>query len=258
MCLSLNRREVDFETLLDFNEYLQQKEDLIWNLVKGIDIEQTEKKLTSYAKVNKAAIAQNVALAEAETATIKDQEVMRIERSALARSAALKDIESEKADREAGRRQVVDRLAHGRLGDAEVIAQSEALATRKQSSLKRAAQERMREEMAAAMPSTALGAESAAAGGADSLGFKGLRKQEAPKVELPYDAFGGLHIRTVYYSLQDSYDHGWSDRVKTDPLFTAGGYDVREYYARAQMDAHAGLGVFLGRAKMQEEVAAAK
>lgn len=104
-----------------------------------------------------------------------------------------------------------------------------------------------------------LSAATATAGAASSFGFRGLKKDVPPVgPEVLYDPFGGMSIVTKYYTLQDQYEHPWSDRAKTDPIFTAGGYDVREYYARAQVDAHAGLGIFVGTEMRQRDAAEAR
>lgn len=41
----MNKREDDFETLRDYNDYLEQVEDITWNLILKIDVEETEHRL---------------------------------------------------------------------------------------------------------------------------------------------------------------------------------------------------------------------
>ena len=52
-------------------------------------------------------------------------------------------------------------------------------------------------------------------------------------------------IKHEYYYLRDHYEHSWLDNARSDAQITAGGYDVREYCARAMMEAFGGLGVFV-------------
>lgn len=83
--------------------------------------------------------------------------------------------------------------------------------------------------------------------------IKGLKKKEAaPEADKPYDPFGGLdpHRTRDYYVLADSYPSAWLDRIRDDVRIQAGGYDLREYYARSMQEAFAGLGCFI-----DEEVA---
>ena len=53
-----------------------------------------------------------------------------------------------------------------------------------------------------------------------------------------------------YYFLQDHYENAWLDNARSDPAISAGGYDIKEYYARTMLEAFAGLGCFVA-----EEVA---
>jgi CDK-activating kinase assembly factor MAT1 len=41
----MNKREDDFETLRDYNDYLEQVEDITWNLILKVDVEETEHRL---------------------------------------------------------------------------------------------------------------------------------------------------------------------------------------------------------------------
>ena len=84
-----------------------------------------------------------------------------------------------------------------------------------------------------------------------SFTIAGLKPIIEAEPEKPYDPFGGLSSQRDYYSLQDSYDNPWLDKARTEPAITAGGYDVREYYARTMLEAFAGLGCFI-----EEEIGA--
>jgi CDK-activating kinase assembly factor MAT1 len=50
----LNKTEADFETLRDYNDYLETVEEITWNLILKIDVEATEKKLRLYEEAQKA------------------------------------------------------------------------------------------------------------------------------------------------------------------------------------------------------------
>ncbi|CAH0551000.1 unnamed protein product [Brassicogethes aeneus] len=51
-----NKKEDDFESLLDFNNYLEKVETIIYNLTNNIDIIDTNKKIEQYKKDNKEQI----------------------------------------------------------------------------------------------------------------------------------------------------------------------------------------------------------
>lgn len=54
-----NKKEEDFSTLREFNDYLEEVETIIYNLVNNIDIVNTNKKIEQYKKENKEIILKN-------------------------------------------------------------------------------------------------------------------------------------------------------------------------------------------------------
>ena len=50
----LNKTEADFETLRDYNDYLETVEEVTWNLILKIDLEATERRLRLYEEAQKA------------------------------------------------------------------------------------------------------------------------------------------------------------------------------------------------------------
>ncbi|KAG1664852.1 CDK-activating kinase assembly factor MAT1 [Nymphon striatum] len=51
-----NKREDDFNSLLEFNDYLEEIEHIILNLANGIDVTETKKKIEVYKRENKEQI----------------------------------------------------------------------------------------------------------------------------------------------------------------------------------------------------------
>lgn len=54
-----NRKEEEFKTLREYNDYLEEVETIIYNLVNNIDVMETNKKIEQYKKDNKDAIQKN-------------------------------------------------------------------------------------------------------------------------------------------------------------------------------------------------------
>ncbi|GAB6032456.1 hypothetical protein CHUAL_011093 [Chamberlinius hualienensis] len=54
-----NKREEDFQTLREFNDYLEEVEEIIFNLANDIDVEETKRKIEQYKKENKAITMRN-------------------------------------------------------------------------------------------------------------------------------------------------------------------------------------------------------
>ena len=63
---TFNRREEDFETLLAFNDYLNDVEDITFNLINGIDLEETNKKFETYTRAHGKEIEENAQMAVQE------------------------------------------------------------------------------------------------------------------------------------------------------------------------------------------------
>ncbi|EME88099.1 uncharacterized protein MYCFIDRAFT_127703 [Pseudocercospora fijiensis CIRAD86] len=62
-----NRREDEFETIRDYNDYLNDVEDITFNLINKIDLEETERRFEQYEKAHQAEIAENASLAQQES-----------------------------------------------------------------------------------------------------------------------------------------------------------------------------------------------
>ena len=56
-----NKEEEDFETKLLYDDYLEEREDIIFNLVEGIDVKATEDRVKRYQRDNAENIAKNEA-----------------------------------------------------------------------------------------------------------------------------------------------------------------------------------------------------
>jgi len=233
-----NRREDEFDTLLHYNNYLEEVESITFNLMNNIDIPETEKKLASYKEANSQSIKQNIIMANDEKAELQAQRAAEREDARLRREAARRELEEEKREKEQGQRQIIDKLASGQGDAAKIIREGERIML-KRSSARRADAERVLQPIPAA---EAL-ANDNSSNGNDTFVIRGLKKRVAPEPEKAYDAFGGLEYVREYYVLQDRYDWEWLDRARDELSYTAGGYDVNEYTQRALSEAFAGLGV---------------
>ena len=228
-----NKREEDFDTLLDYNNYLNDVEDLTFNLIHKIDLEESENKLEAYKLENEQSISQNKALASQELQSAEVRRLMEQEQVKLRREAARREEEEIRREREEGRQEVINKLAAGD-GDAAKIAEESHKIVLKKSSARQAAMERQQHTS-----NESNGAST------NSVLIKGLKQKTDPEPEKPYDPFGGLSDARDYYILRDNYDVDWLRTFKQDPRHNVGGYDFREFYDRALCDAFSGLGVFV-------------
>lgn len=82
-----NKRRENFETDGEYDLYLEEIEDIIFNLTEGIDIQETEARINQYKRNNKRIIALN---------NTKKEE----ERKEMYKKAKAKDIELREENRE--------------------------------------------------------------------------------------------------------------------------------------------------------------
>lgn len=67
-----NKRQDDFPDLRSYNDYLEDVEDIIFNLIEGVDVASTEEKLMKYQNENyEAIIASRARRAEEEAAFLR-------------------------------------------------------------------------------------------------------------------------------------------------------------------------------------------
>ncbi|PYI03744.1 CDK-activating kinase assembly factor MAT1 [Aspergillus sclerotiicarbonarius CBS 121057] len=248
----LNRREEEFDSKRAYDDFLEQREEIIANLVHGTDVAKTESDLQRYASENMRSIRANQALEAQEASSFREQQTQEQELARLRREAARQEYENERKELLAGREDVLSRLAAGRPGDAAAIAREGQKVLLKKSSARRSEEDRIRQKQAALRNSDArkgqgplTTADRADDSGASSL-IKGLKKIKTPEPEKPYDPFDGLvPNQRDYYTLRDHYPNSYLDPIRQDTRMQAGGYDLQEYYSRTLMEAFAGLGCFL-------------
>ena len=237
-----NRREDEFESLRDWNNYLEEVENLTWNLLQGVDVKETEKRLDAYRRQNEAEIKQNAALESQRTATAEARLAAQKEDARFRREAARNEELDERREKEESKKEILDKIARSD-GDPEaIVRESQKVVLKKSTARRTAAEKAARQQQAAAAR-----LDNGAAATSPLFSIQGL-KRVVPKTAAPeteYDPFGGYVIKPAYYHLRDHYEHAWLDNVRSDAQITAGGYDVGDYCARAMMDAFGGLGVFV-------------
>lgn len=236
---------------------------MIANLVYGTDIEKTQKFLRDYAKQNADNISQNRALETAETASFAANQTAEQEAARLRREAAREEAESELRRIQAGKEDIISRLAAGKASDAEKIT-NEGRVKLMRSSARSSEQDRLRQKQAALLADSSTGHRphrpTKTVGGAATAGdtadtetqqptftIAGLKAAPAPAApEKPYDPFGVEDPDARdYYNLQSTYPYPHLDAARQNVRIMAGGYDLDEYYRRALLEAFAGLGCFV-------------
>ncbi|OAK96568.1 RNA polymerase II transcription factor-like protein B subunit 3 [Phaeosphaeriaceae sp. SRC1lsM3a] len=74
---AMNKKEDDFETLKDYNDYLEQVEEITWNLILKIDVEATEGRLRRWEEHQKAELNPNAIRRDFEPSVPTDHVVLK-------------------------------------------------------------------------------------------------------------------------------------------------------------------------------------
>jgi CDK-activating kinase assembly factor MAT1 len=226
-----NQVEDDFETLKDYNNYLQMVEDLTFDLVSGTDAQRraAEATLQQWELEHKADIERNRKAGKEADEQSRRRLVAEREAARQRRVEALREAEEEKLERARSREAELDSLAQGDVGAG---AQRVQLKRRGQAAANRAVEAAVN----AAVTAADVG----------RLSIRGLKeKKKAPAPEGPYDPFGGMDFVPSRYKLRAGLSHPGVDKYKHDPAHITGGYSFDEYATRAMFEAFAGLGVFI-------------
>ncbi|KAK4539913.1 hypothetical protein LTR36_009955 [Oleoguttula mirabilis] len=228
-----NKREEEFEGLREYNDYLNDVEDITFNLVNNIDVEETGRRFEAYQKANEKEIEENAQLAQQEKVSFSAMQKAERQQARERRDAARREENDERREVEENKRDVLNRLASG--ADAETVAKEGQQVQLKKRMDRQAATERQRQLQAA----------SDSRNGSSNFVVKGLKAKQKAEPEAPIDPFGGIRIASKYFTLQDHYVWEGIQDTQKDVKHIAGGYDVRDYTHRSLCAAFSGLGVFI-------------
>ncbi|KAF5373125.1 hypothetical protein D9758_001698 [Tetrapyrgos nigripes] len=225
-----NKRLEDFDDLRDYNDYLQEVEDIAFNLINNIDVPQTEAKIQAYKAANAALTAANIQREEAYALALKEQEDFdRREREARA-AQLVQEQEQERLEREREQNELISKLETSGKDAKKLVAKARLSQQKRQSA--RASEK--------SVLSGGMGF------GADYAKLLKARTNKAktsvpdePHVPLQDDWYGYEDL----YVLRPSYDDIFSEAVRKDRegIMRAGGYMVEEAWNRALRSAMAGL-----------------
>lgn len=230
-----NRREEEFDTLRDWNDYLESVEDLVFRLTEGTPAEKKEAEaaLMEYKEANQRMIEENEKAEKEEEDMARRAQAQQEERARRRREQARQREAEEKEEIRKAKSQALDKLASGDGNAADITRRAEQLIQQKTERMKREHLDEERQDR--------------------GITIRGnLKKRKAKELDMPYDAFGGLDLTPTRYVLQKSYKNEWLKGVTQDPGHMVGGYSLQAYYARSMLDAFAGLGVFIQDEKSAE------
>ncbi|CAK5279375.1 unnamed protein product [Mycena citricolor] len=221
-----NKRSEDFMSLRDYNDYLEDVEDITWNLINDIDPAGTEARIVAYREANAALTLLNTQREEAYVLSLKQAEEAERKEKEMRAEAMRREEEEERVARESGKKEIIDRLERSDGKSAAKIV--------RQSKRERAEKEASRRGVSDGQgPQALLRARLAAVAAA---------AKDTPHVPLQDD----YYAYEDKFTLQAVYVDPASEAVRKDRegIMRAGGYRVEEAWERALRSAVAGLDVW--------------
>jgi CDK-activating kinase assembly factor MAT1 len=219
---TFNKQQQDFETLQEYNDYLEQVEIIIFNLVNRVDIEETETRLQAYEQANRNQILANSLRQKQEDVQLEQLQALEMERRRKANLLALQVEEEERMMKQQAEKEIVRQLASAE-GDANAIMNKVSRLALKRSNARR--RELENEMRAPLLPKKTYG----------SL----MSKTSAPMT--PFTPFNGDRQLNYLFSVKDDYFDPLMDDIKHDMQYRGAGFLVEQAYKQALVQAFFGL-----------------
>ncbi|CDK24522.1 unnamed protein product [Kuraishia capsulata CBS 1993] len=223
-----NKKEEDFRGDLEgYNKYLEEIEQMVDNLINGVDVEETENKLKQYEVLNKQQISANN--------TRKDQEyenfirLQNMEKQFKLEKLRLDKQMKQEEDKmvQLSRMEMIDELQNSS------VEANTAIDNMRQSILKKSSARRKQR---------------------DDLEKKFLLEKQAMMNDLaakeandetttiPFTPFNGdRELEPRFNLLPTYYDPIYNKLVQEDSIFNASGYKIEKFFARSINEAFTGL-----------------
>ncbi|XP_067848007.1 CDK-activating kinase assembly factor MAT1 [Heptranchias perlo] len=222
-----NKREDDFCTLKEYNDFLEEVEDIVSNLTNNVDVENTKRKMEQYQKDNKDIIYKNKIKLTREQEDLEEALEFERQESDQRRMLLLKEEQMQQLAKKKNKQALIDDLESSQLPASMLLAQHKD----------RAAQLETRLETQRQVKSVTF-----------STGIKmgqQISLQPMPKVEEALYVYQPLRIET-YGPKVPEYELlgrlGYLNHVRTaTPQDLAGGYTSSLACYRALQDAFSGL-----------------
>lgn len=191
---TFNKRRDDFPDLREYNDYLEEVEEMTFNLVNGVDVAATEAKLAAYESANRELITTNAARAAAEMQAAAAASRQELDAARVAREFAAREAEEERREAEELKKRTLDALASGDRDAAKVIAEVQL----KQSG------ERKRRQAEAQMRLRML-----TEGRKELLKSSLLAGRRGEVLEKVWDPLEGVTDESEFYVVQEHYENGY-------------------------------------------------
>ncbi|KAJ2962923.1 hypothetical protein NQZ79_g1964 [Umbelopsis isabellina] len=225
-----NKRPEDFPSLRAYNDYLEEVEDITFNLINEVDVAETEAKMAQYEKENKDIIAANEARIENEQKTSSYQEELEKKEKEQRLEDYRRQLEEERQMREKEKNELIRELATSNKPAHAVLATRQTSTLKKSSALKQ-----QRDANAAAQRNNLLPAWLKTTMPSDV----DMRDAELEN----FDPLGLEYQDIIDVSALNSYHDPTTEPLINSKQTRAGGYFPRFAYQRALFDVYSSISV---------------
>ncbi|KAI9321916.1 CDK-activating kinase assembly factor MAT1-domain-containing protein [Dichotomocladium elegans] len=222
-----NKRPEDFASLRAYNDYLEEVEDITFNLMNEVDVAETEARITAYETENKDSIAANEARIANEQRYQNYQDEVERQQREQKREKYLELLEEERRQKEHEKAEIIRELATSSKSAQAV------LATRQPIALKRSSALRQQADSSSPNPRSVM----------PSWITTSLDTDVDMKIQEPtdFDPFDLQYVYTTGYEVKDTYDDPSTEYLQSNKRARAGGYAAKYAFFRAINEAFTGL-----------------
>ncbi|CAL9735648.1 RNA polymerase II transcription factor B subunit 3 [Monosporozyma servazzii] len=214
-----------------FNKYLEDIEDIVYNLDHGIDVVKTEEKLRTYEELNKQLIQNNMERNRQDTESFNQRQQFEKEMRLKKRLLERQIVEEERQNKEWAKKEIVNRLTmlNPSMDTEEVIDSVKNTVKLKKSSARRKLDELNR----VLQNNPYFG---------NNMDPKSKQMMLKRKLE-PFTPFNGdRDLDQRFIVKQEQYEDPFIQDLETKKEFTAAGFRADYTYERLLTEAFMGLG----------------
>lgn len=231
---TFNQRQEDFDSLESYNNYLEEVEGIVFNLVNNVDAEETELRLQKYEQDNRTKILENSLRQREDDEKQERRAKYEKERRQEAQRMALQLAQEEEQMKKDAKAELIRELATSK-GDADAISKKINSSVLKRSSARRKELE------------TKFNLDQNPA-----FAFLGRsRKEESPGALTPFTPFVGDRQKEQLFEQREDYYDPSLESIRNDMAFIGSGYRVERAVKQSLTQAFFGLGCYIQAEKSE-------
>ncbi|CCH60006.1 hypothetical protein TBLA_0C01930 [Henningerozyma blattae CBS 6284] len=220
-----NKTLKDFDNNLDeFNKYLEEIEDMVYNLDHGIDVAKTEEKVRTYEELNKQLIIANIERNKEDLENFQQREQFEKEIKLKKRMLEKQIREEDRSNKEWVKKEIVNRLEKDENEDVDDVIKG----VKNTVKLKKSSARRKLEELNRVLKNNP---------------YINSNSKSRNKDKTPFTPFNGdKDIHPRYKLDKEAYNDPFIKGLSTRKEFIASGFRSEYIYARVLTEAFMGLG----------------